>query len=411
MNLELYIARRLLGGGKGSSVSVPIVKIAVVGIALGVCVMLLSVFIIMGFKKEIMAKLSGFTSHIDVTMCDEDALYAGQGVIVTDSLLNSLEQINGVKQVAPYVTKPAILKSDTDIHGIMLKGVDSLYDASFYSQHLSAGNLPVLSGRNTSNEILLSASVARLLQVGVGDRIASHFVQDPPRMRMFTVAGIYNTGFKEYDDMFVLCDIRHLQKLNGWQEKEVTGIGIELDNIREIHRVEDEVDGILPSDDMNDCFRLITLHDAAPQIFDWLNLLNMNVVIILTLIVVVAGFNMVSGLLILILDKTALIGILKALGYRDVCLRRLFLYIAIGLISRGMLAGNLLAFLLGGLQYWLQIIKLDPEVYYMDTVPICVNIGAVVLLNVGVLVVSVFMLLIPTILVSRVRPIKAIRFE
>lgn len=411
MNLELYIARRLLGGGKGSSVSVPIVKIAVVGIALGVCVMLLSVFIIMGFKKEIMAKLSGFTSHIDVTMCDEDALYAGQGVIVTDSLLNSLKQINGVKQVAPYVTKPAILKSDTDIHGIMLKGVDSLYDASFYSQHLSAGNLPVLSGRNTSNEILLSASVARLLQVGVGDRIASHFVQDPPRMRMFTVAGIYNTGFKEYDDMFVLCDIRHLQKLNGWQEKEVTGIGIELDNIREIHRVEDEVDGILPSDDMNDCFRLITLHDAAPQIFDWLNLLNMNVVIILTLIVVVAGFNMVSGLLILILDKTALIGILKALGYRDVCLRRLFLYIAIGLISRGMLAGNLLAFLLGGLQYWLQIIKLDPEVYYMDTVPICVNIGAVVLLNVGVLVVSVFMLLIPTILVSRVRPIKAIRFE
>lgn len=411
MNLELYIARRLLGGGKGSSVSVPIVKIAVVGIALGVCVMLLSVFIIMGFKKEIMAKLSGFTSHIDVTMCDEDALYAGQGVIVTDSLLNSLKQINGVKQVAPYVTKPAILKSDTDIHGIMLKGVDSLYDASFYSQHLSAGNLPVLSGRNTSNEILLSASVARLLQVGVGDRIASHFVQDPPRMRMFTVAGIYNTGFKEYDDMFVLCDIRHLQKLNGWQEKEVTGIGIELDNIREIHRVEDEVDGILPSDDMNDCFRLITLHDAAPQIFDWLNLLNMNVVIILTLIVVVAGFNMVSGLLILILDKTALIGILKALGYRDVCLRRLFLYIAIGLISKGMLAGNLLAFLLGGLQYWLQIIKLDPEVYYMDTVPICVNIGAVVLLNVGVLVVSVFMLLIPTILVSRVRPIKAIRFE
>lgn len=411
MNLELYIARRLLGGGKGSSVSVPIVKIAVVGIALGVCVMLLSVFIIMGFKKEIMAKSSGFTSHIDVTMCDEDALYAGQGVIVTDSLLNSLKQINGVKQVAPYVTKPAILKSDTDIHGIMLKGVDSLYDASFYSQHLSAGNLPVLSGRNTSNEILLSASVARLLQVGVGDRIASHFVQDPPRMRMFTVAGIYNTGFKEYDDMFVLCDIRHLQKLNGWQEKEVTGIGIELDNIREIHRVEDEVDGILPSDDMNDCFRLITLHDAAPQIFDWLNLLNMNVVIILTLIVVVAGFNMVSGLLILILDKTALIGILKALGCRDVCLRRLFLYIAIGLISKGMLAGNLLAFLLGGLQYWLQIIKLDPEVYYMDTVPICVNIGAVVLLNVGVLVVSVFMLLIPTILVSRVRPIKAIRFE
>lgn len=411
MNLELFIAHRLLGGGKGNSVSVPIVKIAVAGIALGTCVMLLSVFVIMGFKKEITDKLSGFTSHLDVTSCDGDALYAGQGVVMSDSLLASLQRVKEVKTVVPYVTKPAILKSDTDIHGVMLKGVDSLYDASFYGRHLSAGRLPVLHGVKASNEILLSASVAGLLQVKVGDRIASHFVQDPPRLRMFTVVGIYNTGFKEYDDMFVLCDIRHLQKLNGWGKNEVTGVGIELTDLRYISKVEEEVDNILPRDKGNDCFRVVTLHDIAPQIFDWLDLLNMNVVIILTLIVAVAGFNMVSGLLILILDKTALIGILKALGYRDVCLRRLFLYIAIGLITKGMLVGNLLAFIFGGVQYWLQLIRLDPEVYYMDTVPICMNIGAVVLLNIGVLLVSVFMLVVPTILVSKIRPIKAIRFE
>lgn len=411
LNLELFIAHRLLGGGKGDTVSVPIVKIAVVGIALGLCVMLLSVFIIMGFKKEITDKLSGFTSHLEITSCDEDALYAGQGVVVTDNLLGALCRIDGVKQVARYVTKPSILKSDTDIHGVMLKGVDSLYDASFYGRHLSAGRLPVLNGLKASNEILLSASVAGLLQVKVGDRIASHFVQDPPRVRMFTVVGVYNTGFKEYDDMFVLCDIRHLQKLNGWQENEVTGVGVELFELPKIAQVEEKIDKILPLDGVNSCFRVVSLHDVAPQIFDWLDLLNMNVVIILTLIVAVAGFNMVSGLLILILDKTALIGILKALGYRNIRLQKLFLYIAIGLISKGMLVGNLLALLLGGLQHWLQIVQLDPEVYYMDTVPVCVNIGAMILLNVGVLLVSVLMLVIPTILVSKIRPIKAIRFE
>lgn len=411
MNLELFIARRLLGGGKGDSVSVPIVKIAVAGIALGVCVMLLSVFIIMGFKKEITDKLSGFTSHLEVTSCDEDASYVGQGIAVTDSLLLSLQKMEGVKQVARYVTKPAILKSDTEIHGVVLKGVDSLYDASFYVRHLCDGSLPDWGGVKASNEILLSASVAALLQVKVGDRIASHFVQEPPRMRMFTVKGIYNTGFKEYDDMFVLCDLRHLQKLNGWKGNEVTGIGIELDDLQELSRVEEAVDRILPSGGECDCFQVTTLNDAAPQIFDWLNLLNMNVVIILTLIVAVSGFNMVSGLLILILDKTALIGILKALGYRNISLRRLFLYIALGLISKGMLVGNLLAFVLGGVQYWLKIVRLNPEVYYMDTVPVDINVWAVILLNAGVLVVSVFMMVIPTVLVSKIRPIKAIRFE
>ncbi len=411
MNLELFIAHRLLGGGKGDSVSVPIVKIAVVGIALGVCAMLLSVFIIMGFKKEIMDKLSGFTSHLEVTSCNEDALYTGQGIVVTDSLLLSLQKMESVKQVARYVMKPAILKSDTEIHGVILKGVDSLYDASFYGRHLKAGYLPTWKNVKASNEILLSTSVADLLQVQVGDHIVSHFVQDPPRVRMFTVVGIYNTGFKEYDNEFVLCDLRHLQKLNNWNERVVTGIGIELSDLQKTSKIEESVDKILPLDKENDCLRVVSLKDVAPQIFDWLNLLNMNVLIILVLIIAVAGFNMVSGLLILILDKTALIGILKALGYRNICLRRLFLYIAIGLIFKGMLVGNFLAFLLAGLQYWFQIIKLNPEVYYMDTVPISISVWAVILLNVGVLVVSVFMLVLPTILVSKILPIKAIRFE
>lgn len=411
LNLELFIARRLLKGKETGSVSVPIVKIAVAGIALGVCVMLLSVFIITGFKQEITAKLSGFMAHLNITAYENNESYTGSGVTASDSLMVDLRELPGVKQAYSYVTKPAILKSGTEIHGVILKGVDSLFDASFYEAHLQAGQMPEFTADKASGDILLSSSVAGLLEVKVGDKISAHFVQDPPRVRVFTVAGIYDTGFKEYDDMLVICDMRHLQRLNNWVADKVSGIAVELQDIKDIPAMEMQIDELLPMDEHNNFYKITSLHESAPQIFDWLNLLNMNVVIILTLIVIVAGFNMVSGLLILILDKTALIGILKALGYRNVSLKKLFLYIAVGLIAKGMIAGNLLAFVLGGLQYFFRIVSLDPGTYYMDTVPVNFDIWYILLLNAGVLVVSVLMLIVPTMLISAIRPIKAIRFE
>lgn len=411
MNLELFIARRLLKGKETGSVSVPIVKIAVAGIALGICVMLLSVFIVTGFKKEITSKLSGFMAHLNITAYENNESYTGNGILAPDSLLTVIRQVEGVKQAYPYVTKPAILKSGTEIHGVVLKGLDSLYDDGFYSKHLQAGEFPDLKGERPSVDILISSSVAGLLDVKVGDKISAHFVQDPPRVRMFNIKGIYDTGFKEYDDILVLCDIRHLQRLNDWEEERVTGIAVEIDNIEEILPMEMAVDNVLPLDEHNNFFKLTTLRQSAPQVFDWLNLLNMNVWIILTLIVVVAGFNMVSGLLILILDKTALIGILKALGYQNLSLKKLFLYVAVGMIAKGMIAGNILALVLGGLQYYFRLISLDPGTYYMETVPVNFNIGYILLLNAGVLVVSVLMLIVPTMLISSIRPIKAIRFE
>lgn len=411
LNLELFIARRLLKGKETGSVSVPIVKIAVAGIALGVCVMLLSVFIITGFKQEITAKLSGFMAHLNITAYENNESYTGSGVAASDSLMVDLRELPGVKQAYSYVTKPAILKSGTEIHGVILKGVDSLFDASFYKAHLQAGQTPEFTADKASGDILLSSSVAGLLEVKVGDKISAHFVQDPPRVRVFTVAGIYDTGFKEYDDMLVICDMRHLQRLNNWAADKVSGIAVELQDIKDVPAMEMQIDDLLPMDEHNNFYKITTLHESAPQIFDWLNLLNMNVVIILTLIVIVAGFNMVSGLLILILDKTALIGILKALGYRNVSLKKLFLYIAVGLIAKGMIAGNLLAFVLGGLQYFFRIVSLDPGTYYMDTVPVNFDIWYILLLNAGVLVVSVLMLIVPTMLISAIRPIKAIRFE
>ena len=411
MNLELFIARRMLRGKSRGAVSVPIVRLAVGGIALGVCVMLLSVFIITGFKQEIAAKLSGFMAHLNITGYETDVAHAGEGILFPDSLLQQLSTLEEVKQAYPYVLKPAILKSETEIHGVVLKGVDSLYNADFYKGYLKDGGFPVFSSLRPSDDILLSASVAALLDVKAGDRIKAYFVQQPPRVRVFTVKGIYDTGFKEYDDMTVLCDIRHLQRLNGWDAGQLTGVAIELEDIRLIPAVEEALDHVLAWNEDQDFYKITSLQEAAPQIFDWLALLNMNVWVILILIVTVAGFNMVSGLLILILDKTTLIGILKALGYKNVSLRKLFLYISAGLIIKGMLWGNVLAFVLAGIQAIFRVIHLDPVTYYMDTVPINFSLGYVILLNVGVIVITVLMLIVPTMLISKISPVKAIKFE
>lgn len=411
MNLELFIARRLLKGDKTGAVAVPIVKIALAGIALGVCVMLLSVFIITGFRNEITAKLSGFMAHLSITAYENNDSYSGTEIERSDSLMRIVRDLPHVKQVYAYVVRPAILKSKEEIHGVLLKGMDSLYQADFYKKHLKEGDYPDFQLAQPSNDILISSSVATLLNLKVGDKVTAHFVQEPPRARAFSVKGIYDTGFKEYDDMLVVCDMRHLQKLNGWTKQQVSGLAVELYDMRHILDVEAEMDDRLPMRNDNDFYKITTLRETAPQVFDWLNLLNMNVWIILTLIVVVAGFNMVSGLLILILDKTSFIGILKALGYRNVRLRTLFLYIAIGLIGRGMIVGNALAFLLGGIQAAFRVVSLDPATYYMDTVPIHFDGLYIILLNIGILVVSVLMLILPTMLISKIRPIKAIRFE
>lgn len=411
MNLELFIARRLLKGSEKHSVSVPIVRIALVGISLGVCVMLLSIFIITGFKKEITDKVTGFSAHLNITSYGSSDAYAGEKIRVTDTLTQALGQVQGVRTYYKYVTKPAILKSEKEIHGIVLYGVDSAYRADFFRSNLLEGKIPEFRAGRASPEILISSDVAAMLDLGTGDKVQAHFVQDPPRVRVFTVAGIYDTGFKEYDEVFVLCDMRHLQKLNGWIEKEVTGIAVETEDLALIPRVYEEMDATLPLESGSDFYKITTLYDMAPAIFDWLGLLNMNVWVILILLLTVAGFNMVSGLLILILDKTSLIGILKALGYKNVNLRKLFLYLSVGLIGKGMLWGNVLAFGLGGVQYYFHLIHLDPAVYYMDTVPVHFNLWYVVLLNAGVLLVSTSMLVVPTMLISRIKPIKTIQFE
>lgn len=409
MNVEWFIAHRLLKGNEEKSVAVPIVKIAVAGIALGVCVMLLSLFVITGFKNEITTKLSGFVSHLSIEPYASGNDRREMAVAAGDSLVVSLARMEGVTEAYVYIEKPAILKSDTEIHGVVMKGVDSTYRMDFFLRHLQAGQLPDFSGEGASNEILISLSVAKMLNVGVGDKLTAHFVQDPPRARRLVVAGVYDTGFKEYDDMIVLVDVRHLARLNGWRQGEVSGVAINVEDMKHLEAYREAVYDEL--DKLGKSCLVMSLQDEAPQIFDWLALLNMNVWVILVLIVTVAGFNMVSGLLVLILDKTALIGILKALGCRDVSLRKLFLYVSGELMLQGIIWGNVLAVVLAGVQFYFQVIHLDPSTYYMDVVPINFDLWYVLLLNFCVMLVTVVMLVLPTVLIARVSPIKAIRFE
>ena len=409
MNIEWFIAHRLLKGNENKSVAVPIVKIAVAGIALGVCVMLLSLFVITGFRNEITGKLSGFVSHLNVVPCASGGQYGEMSVMADDSLLGALRRIEGVTEVYAYIEKPAILKSDTEIHGVVMKGVDSTYTMDFFRQNLKMGRLPDFSGEKASNEVLISSEVAKMLNVKEGDKLTAHFVQEPPRARRLVVTGIYDTGFKEYDDVVVLVDMRHLARLNDWSSGEVSGVAINVSDVKRLDEYRERVYDELDRSEVS--YLVMGLQDRAPQIFDWLALLNMNVWVILVLIITVAGFNMVSGLLVLILDKTALIGILKALGCRDVSLRKLFLYVSGELMLRGMVWGNALGFVLAGLQACFHVIHLDPTTYYMDVVPINFNLWYALLLNVGVMGMTVLMLVLPTMLIARISPIKAIRFE
>jgi lipoprotein-releasing system permease protein len=400
------MARRLLKEGKRGFASVTIVRVAVAGIAMGLCVMLLALFVISGFKREITRKLLGFTSHVNVLPLD-----AGDGggrLSRGDTLVAWIAGQPGVKETYAYVEKPAILRSrqrEGQMHGVLLRGEDATRASAFLREHLAEGTFPDFTTDTVSDEILLSVNAAGYLQARPGDRLTAYFADDPRRARRFEVSGLYRTGFKEYDDVMAFVDKRHLLRVNGWEAGDATGIAVALEKPGEAKRLATRVTGTRQG-----C-RTRTLQEMAPQVFDWLKLLDMNVWIIVVLLVTVAGFNMVSGLLILILDKTAMIGVLKALGCRDASTRRLFLHVAGGLVARGMLWGNLLAFALAGVQYYFQVVSLDPETYYMSTVPLLVNAWHVIALNAGVMVVTMLVLVVPTMLVSRVSPARTMRFE
>ncbi|WP_430812304.1 MULTISPECIES: ABC transporter permease [unclassified Carboxylicivirga] len=414
MNFELFVARKIASGGlAGKKLAGPVIKVATLGIVLGMVVMILSLAVGFGFKREIRQKISGFASHIQIMSYDYNYSPDTNPIHADEELEQQVSALKGVEYIQRFATKPGIIKAEAAIQGVVLKGVDAHYNWSFIRSILVEGRLPQFSDSTRSDEALLSATLANMLDVGVGDRIRMYFVQNNIRQRLFTITGIYNSHFPEYDKVYAFVDIQHIQRLNGWDEQQISGYEIGLDDFDKMQAVNDEIYYLTSAriEDDGTMLRNRTIEQVQPQIFGWLNLLDTNVYVILVLIMLVASFNMISGLLILILERTNMIGILKAIGAEDWKLRKVFIYLSGFIIGRGLLWGNVIGVLLCVVQKYTGLISLDPENYYLTTVPIAINFWHLLLLNAGVLLVTMSMMLGPSYLVSRILPVKAIRFN
>ncbi|HJF43134.1 ABC transporter permease [Coprobacter fastidiosus] len=414
MNLELFIAKKIHFNKDGrKKVSPPAIRIATLGVALGLAIMIISVAIVVGFKHEVSGKVIGFSSHIQISGFSNNSSFETLPIGVSDSLQAALKQNPEILYIENFATKPGILKTDNEFLGIALKGVDKNYDWSFFEKNLLAGVPPHLSDSAISNEILISHYIANRLHLEAGDQILCYFIDDNIRARKFEITGIYQTNFTEYDKLFIIGDVRHVQKLNRWGTDQFSGIEVKLRDFSKLDEVTENLyfDLMNCTDRYGEHYFVRSVRELNPQLFNWLDLLDMNVWVILILMAVVAGFTMISGLLIIILERTNMIGILKALGATNYSIRKIFIYISIFLVGKGMIWGNIIGILLCLLQAHFKLIKLDPDVYYIPAVPIELNFGYILILNISCLVISLLMLIGPSYLVSLIRPAKSIKFE
>jgi lipoprotein-releasing system permease protein len=414
LKIEHFIANRLSGPSEGKgSLSRPFVKIATVAVALSLAVMIISVAVVTGFKNEITEKTTGFGSHIQLVNYDRNISYETTPISSNQEFLPEIQEINGIRHIQKFAVKPGIIKTDTDIQGVVLKGISDDFDWSFFQRMLTEGELLSLNDSTTSNGAIISKTTSLLLKLEVGDKFDMFFVQDPPRVRRFTVEGIFDSQMAEFDRLFVLCDLKHIQRLNGWTDDQVTGFEILLNNFRNIQDITLQVEDIVAFNFLSDGSRLrvVSIIEKYPQIFDWLGLQDLNVIILLVLMLAVAGINMISGLLIIILERTSMIGILKALGAENRLIQRIFIIQSGHIIVKGLFWGNLAGLTIALLQQRFGIIKLDEANYYLSAVPINLEISHILLLNIGTFAVTLIMLLVPSLVISHISPDKTIKFE
>jgi len=414
MNLPYFIAHRLIKGRReGTSFSRPINVIAIVGIAMGLAVMILAVAILTGFKKQIREKVVGFGSHIQIMNFDSNVSFETTPISDTQNFIPKIKQIAGIEHIQVFATKAGIIRTDEDIQGVVLKGIGSDFDWSYFKSNMVDGSVFTVTDTGRTDKVIISKKISNMLRLKTGDSFTMLFVQDPPRMRKFTISGIYETSLEEFDKMYVYCDIGHIKKLNGWKDDQVSGFEVYINDFDKLDEMTSEVrDAIgykITEEDTK--FKITNIRIRYPQIFDWLNFQDINVIIIILLMLIVAGFNMISGLLILILEKTNMIGVLKSLGAEDITIRRVFLYQAAYLIGKGLFWGNLIGIGLAFLQLKTGLITLDPTSYYIKTVPVNLELTHLLLLNAGTMAAIIVMLLVPSQLISRISPVKAIRYD
>jgi len=413
VNFELFIVKKIIRSrpGKKSGANA-LVNVSVIAISLSMAVMILSVAILSGFKKEIKDKLTGFGSHIQISSLTANNSWEAGPISADQLFLNQLKHDPDISGVYPFATKPGIVQSGKVLQGIILKGVEPGYNWDFFTRNLSAGRVPDLNNPD-SLEVLISKSLASLLKVTPGMKLPTYFIQDPPRMRPFKVCGIYETGLEEYDKVFVYCNLQQIRDINDWKPDQISGFEIRLFNPSKMDAVADRVRETVDKTAVQsgNILQIKTLKDLAPGFFDFLSLTDTNVWVILTLMILIAGFNMISGLLIIILDRTTMIGTLKALGTNNRSMARIFLIQAGYIIGKGLLLGNLIGLTLAIIQDHFRLIHLNPISYFVDSVPIYINPVHLLLLNTGTLALTLMMMLIPSTLLTRISPGKTLKFD
>lgn len=413
MNLEYFIAKRLIKGREHKiSISAPIIKIAITAIALGVIMMLIAIATGVGLKYKIREKVSAFNGHIQIYNYDNNVSDVSVvPVSIEQEFYPEFTTVEGISHIQAVASKAGIIRTADTFEGIIAKGVGKDYNWAAFEEYLIAGVLPDFSGELNS-EVLISALIANKLGLKVGDSFFAVFIKEDnpsatPNQRKFQITGIYDSGFEELDALYVFTDIRHIQRMNKWEDTEVGNFEIFLDSFDAIEEKSREIYGQTLStlDTQN-------IKNKYVQIFEWIGLFDFNIALIIGIMIIVGGINMITALLVLILERTQMIGILKALGSRNWSIRKIFLYNAAYLIGIGLLWGNLIGLGLIGLQYYYRMFKFpNPKEYYIDYIPVHIDVLTVVLLNIGVLVLCLLMLLLPSYIITRITPVKAIKFE
>ena len=415
MNLPLFISRRIYSDqGDRHKVSRPAIRIATIGVGIGLAVMIITVSVVMGFKHTIRDKVGGFGSHIQVVNFSSVNSVENYAICIDDSMRRVLTGIEGVRHVQRYTMARGILKTDDDFLGVAFKGIGPEYDLDFLRENLVDGQMPVFSDTASTNKLLLSRIMADKLKVNVGDRIFAYFIDETNvRTRRFTVEGIYQTNMTRFDEMICFTDLYTACKLNGWSAERCSGGEVLVSDFGQLDAVYNTIiNKVNRTTDRDGClFSSQTIYEAYPQIFTWLELLDINVWIILGLMICLAGITMISGLLIIILERTSMIGVLKALGARNKSIRHTFLWFSAFIISRGLLLGDIIGIGIVLFQKLTGIIKLDPQTYYVSEAPMELSIPIIILLNIATLIVSISVLIIPSFFISHIHPAKSMRYE
>lgn len=416
MNTELFIARKVFSQKEGKKgIASKIVTIAVASISVGLAVMIIAIAVLLGFKKEIREKVIGFGSHFMIVNYDSNSSFETKPIAIDSGLIAQFGSIKHITHLQQFATKPGIIKTDTEIHGMTLKGVCHNFDWKFLKSNLVSGKIPLIKNDTISNEVIISETISKLLKLSVGDKLYCYFYNEgesSPRSRRFTISGIYKTSMQEFDQLFVLGDMRHVQQLNGWSTNEITGYELNIENYKYLEEVYINLQNTtLNNASEKSMLKVYSIETKYQMLFDWLSVLDMNVWVLLFLMVAVAGINMISGLLIIIIERTRMIGILKALGYPNIRVRKVFIYLAGFLSLRGLLWGNIIGLGLCAFQYFTGLLTLDPESYYIDKVPIVFSATYLIILNIGTLLTIIGMIILPSMFISKISPVETISFE